>query len=135
VSDIDTGTDTDTDADTAADFIDVAGVRDVRDGKLLGVKLPDGTRICLYNSRGTIGAVSDICTHAEYPMSAGALQPDGTIVCGWHGARFDCRTGAVCRPPATDPLPVYEVRIENDRVLVGPLVNAASAVNAAERDA
>ena len=109
----------------AATFADVAAARDVAEGKLLGAKLPDGTRICLYNQRGTIGAVSGTCTHAEYPMDMGSLRADGTIECGWHGARFDCRTGAVCRPPATDPLPVYEVRVENGRVLVGPLVNAA----------
>ena len=107
-------------------FSDVAAVRDVAEGKLLGVKLPDGTRICLYNQRGSIGAVSGTCTHAEYPMDLGTLRADGTIECGWHGARFDCRTGAVCRPPATDPLPVYEVRIGDGRVLVGPLRNAVT---------
>lgn len=106
-------------------FTDVAAVRDVADGKLLGVRLPDGTRVCLYNQHGTIGAIGDTCTHAEYPMSEGSLRPDGTIVCGWHGARFDCSSGAVCRPPAVDPLPVYEVRIEEGRVFVGPLANAA----------
>lgn len=108
-------------------FADVASVRDVADGKLLGVKLPDGTRVCLYNQRGHISAVSGTCTHAEYPMDMGTLRADGTIECGWHGARFDCHTGAVCRPPATDPLPVYEVRVDSGRVLVGPLVNAVTA--------
>ena len=114
------------DSDSSA-FADVAAARDISDGKLVGVKLPDGARICLYNRRGTIGAVSGTCTHAEYPIDMGTLRADGTIECGWHGARFDCRTGAVCRPPATDPLPVYEVRIEHGRVLVGPLVNVAVA--------
>jgi 3-phenylpropionate/trans-cinnamate dioxygenase ferredoxin subunit len=109
-------------------FTDVAAVRDVPEGKLLGVKLPDGTRICLYNRHGTIGAVAGMCTHAEYPMDLGTLRADGTIECGWHGARFDCHTGAVCRQPAVEPLPVYEVRVEDDRVLVGPVVKAARAV-------
>lgn len=123
---------------SVSEFIDVAGVSDVAEGQLLGVKLPDGTRVCLYKQRGSIGAVSDTCTHAEYPISEGSLRPDGTIVCGWHGARFDCHTGAVCRPPATDPLPVHEVRIENDRVLVGPIANSVNPVgsaNTAERRA
>lgn len=116
------------DVDSVVPYVDVAGVSDVADGKLVGARLPDGTRVCLYNQRGTIGAVAGICTHAEYPMELGRLHADGTIECGWHGARFDCRTGAVRRPPALDPLPVFEVRIENGRVLVGPLANAASAV-------
>jgi len=113
---------------TSGGFTDVASARDVPDGKLLGVKLPDGTRVCLYNRRGTIGAVAGTCTHAEYPMEMGTMHGDGTIECGWHGARFDCRTGAVCRPPAMDPLPVYRVRIENGRVFVGPQANAATVM-------
>jgi hypothetical protein len=45
--------------------------------------------------------------------------PDGTIQCAWHGARFDCMTGAVRQGPALTPLPTYEVRVDGDRVLVG----------------
>jgi len=101
-------------------FIDVAAVAEVPDGELLGVSLPNGVSVCLYNQNGEIGAVGGQCTHAEFAMSDGTLRPDGTIECIWHGARFDCRTGAVRRHPATDPLPVYDVRILDGRVLVGP---------------
>ena len=87
---------------------------------MLGVRRSDGDQICLFNHRGTIGAVADECTHAEFLLSDGALRADGTLECVWHGARFDCRSGKVCRGPAEDPVPVYPVRIEGDRVLVGP---------------
>ena len=103
-----------------SDFADVAAAADVPEGELLGVTLPDGARVCLYNQGGEIGAVSDVCTHAEFAMSDGVLRPDGSIECVWHGARFDCRSGAVRRHPATDPLPVYAVRVAGGRVLVGP---------------
>lgn len=101
-------------------FIDVAAVAEVPDGELLSVTLPNGALVCLYNQGGEIGALGGLCTHAEFAMSDGTLRPDGTIECIWHGARFDCRTGAVRRHPATDPLPVYDVRIVDGRVLVGP---------------
>jgi nitrite reductase/ring-hydroxylating ferredoxin subunit len=117
-----------TDPVTTAPFVDVAAEVDVPEGSLLGVKLPDGTSVCLYNRRGTIGAVGGTCTHSAFPMDQGWLQPDGTIACAWHGARFDCRTGAVCRPPAIDPLPVYETRVERGRVLVGPMIVFGSAM-------
>ena len=103
-----------------AGYTDVASAGELGDGELLGVTLADGTPVCLYNHRGVIGAIGGICTHAEFPMSDGSMLPDGTIECAWHGARFDCRTGAVRRHPAVDPLPVYAVRVEADRVLVGP---------------
>ena len=103
-----------------APFHDVASTSDVPEGELLGAVLPDGTPVCLYNHRGTIGAVSDVCTHSEFAMSDGVLHGDGTLECVWHGARFDCRTGAVRRHPATLPLSVYQVNVQADRILVGP---------------
>ena len=60
--------------------------------------------------------------NASGELSDGTLRTDGSVECAWHGARFDCRTGKVCRGPAEDPVPVFPVRIENDRVLIGPCV-------------
>jgi nitrite reductase/ring-hydroxylating ferredoxin subunit len=99
--------------------IDVGAAGDLPVGELLGVTLPDGELVCLYNDRGTIGAVGGRCTHAEFDMADGVLRDDGTIECVWHGARFDCRSGAVRRHPATEPLPVYSVRVEEGRILLG----------------
>ncbi|HKO16434.1 MAG TPA: Rieske 2Fe-2S domain-containing protein [Gemmatimonadaceae bacterium] len=107
-----------------AELEHLADVDEVPEGTLLGVRNAAGEEICLFNHRGTIGAVGDICTHAEFLMSDGLLRGDGTIECAWHGARFQCRSGAVCRGPAVDPLPVYEVRVEDGRVLVGRRRNA-----------
>ena len=112
---------TERDADeVAAGFEPLADVADVPDGGLIGVKNSAGEEICLYNLRGSIGAVCNVCTHAEFLLSDGVLRDDGTIECVWHGARFACQSGAVCRGPAVDPLPVYEVRVDDGRVLVGP---------------
>jgi len=103
-----------------SEFEHLADLADLPDGMLLGVTRADGTEICIFNYRGTIGAVGNVCTHAEFLMSDGTLRNDGTIECAWHGARFECGSGRVCRGPAEDPLPVYPVRVENGRVLVGP---------------
>jgi 3-phenylpropionate/trans-cinnamate dioxygenase ferredoxin subunit len=100
-------------------FTRVASLREIPDGALLAVETPSGDRVCLLNLGGEIRAVSDVCPHQGFPLSAGELLPDGTIECVWHGARFDCRTGAVRQGPATDDLPVYEVRVVEDDVLVG----------------
>lgn len=103
------------------DFHDVAAIADVAEGEMLAVALADGASVCVFNHRGVIGAVGNLCTHAEFLISDGVLHGDGTLECLWHGARFDCRTGAVRRHPAEVPLPVYEVRTQAGRVLVGPL--------------
>jgi nitrite reductase/ring-hydroxylating ferredoxin subunit len=105
---------------TNSDFHAVADVDDVVEGELLDVKTPSGEQVCLLRHRGEIHAVSNCCTHSEFPISDGSLGPDGTLECTWHGARFDCRTGAVLKGPAEDPLPVYEVKVNAGKVLVGP---------------
>ena len=104
----------------ADDFEDVAPLSALAEGELLGVVLSDGTPVCLYNDGGIIGAVHDVCTHAEFAMSDGVLHGDGTLECVWHGARYDCRTGSVRRGPAIEPLPTFETRVAADRVLVAP---------------
>ena len=98
----------------------LANVDDLPDGAMRAVTRSDGAEVSLFNFEGAIGAVSNICTHAAFLISDGTLRPDGTLECAWHGARFDCRTGQVCRGPADEALPVFPVRIESDRVLVGP---------------
>lgn len=113
---------------TAEDvFTDVASIEDLPEGALLGLTLPNGAPVCLFNNRGVIGAMGNLCTHAEFLMSDGVLHSDGTIECVWHGARFDCRTGAVRRRPASEPLPIYPVRMLGDRVLVGETATAPTA--------
>ena len=102
------------------EFIDVAGLDDVPEMGVLGVAGPEGKAICLVKFEGNVTAFADECTHQAFPLSAGDVHADGTLECVWHGARFSCRTGAVLQEPATDPLTVYPVRIEGDRVLVGP---------------
>jgi 3-phenylpropionate/trans-cinnamate dioxygenase ferredoxin component len=102
------------------DFQPVADVEDIAEGELVSVKAPSGEPLCLVRHRGEILAVSDCCTHSEFPISDGSLRADGSVECTWHGARFDCRTGAVLKGPAEDPLPVYAVKIEGGKVLVGP---------------
>lgn len=102
-------------------FEAVALVADVQERIPLGVTRANGERVCLIRRGKIITAVQDICTHQEFAMSAGDVLSDGTIQCAWHGARFDCTTGEVRQVPATEPLPVYEVRIDGDRILVGGL--------------
>jgi len=106
------------------EFIEVARLEDVPEMGVLGVEGPGGRGVCLVRFGDHVTAFADECTHQAFPLSAGEVRPDGTLECVWHGARFDCLTGAVRREPATDPLTVYPVRVDDGRVLVGTPVEA-----------
>lgn len=91
---------------------------DIPDGGTLSVTLANGERVCLIRRGQQISALHDECTHQGMPLSAGEVLPDGTIECPWHGARFDCVTGALRRGPAEEDVATYVVRVEGDSVLV-----------------
>ena len=101
-------------------FLDVAALDEVPEMGVLGVDGPGGKAICLVRFEGRVSAFADECTHQAFPLSAGEVRADGTLECVWHGARFDCLTGAVRRDPATEALTSYPVRLADGRVLVGP---------------
>lgn len=103
-------------------FVRVASMSELPEGALLGVVMPDGDRICLMNDGGVVRAVGDECPHQGFALSSGELIANGTIECVWHGARFDCRSGAVVRGPAEESLPLYSARVVGDEVFVGPRV-------------
>ncbi len=93
----------------AEGFVRAADVADVLPGTLLGVTLADGLKVCLAQVPTGWFACVDRCPHADYPMSEGYLDADGSVECGWHGAKFACATGAVCRGPATEGLVLLDV--------------------------
>jgi 3-phenylpropionate/trans-cinnamate dioxygenase ferredoxin component len=102
------------------EFEAVASIGELTEGAILQRVRSQGDAVCLVRHNGQISAVSDICTHQHFSMSLGDLLPDGTLQCAWHGARYDCQSGEVKQVPATSPLPVFQVRLEGDMVMVGP---------------
>lgn len=108
-------------------FEAVASVAQIPREGVLPIVKSDGQRVCLIRSQDRISAVADNCTHQDFEMSLGDVLPDGSIQCAWHGARFDCATGEVKQGPAMSPLPVFEVRVEGDAILVGPVATRLGA--------
>jgi 3-phenylpropionate/trans-cinnamate dioxygenase ferredoxin subunit len=107
-------------ADQDSVFEAIASVSELAEGTVLQRVRATGDAVCLVRHNGEISALSDICTHQHFSMSQGDLLQDGTLQCAWHGARYDCRTGEVRQVPATSPLPVFQVRLAGDTILVGP---------------
>lgn len=83
-------------------------------------KLEGGERICLLRNGDEVFAMADRCPHRDFNLSSGDMVAPGVIECPWHGAQFDCRTGAVLQGPATDELTLYRVQVEDGVVFVGP---------------
>jgi 3-phenylpropionate/trans-cinnamate dioxygenase ferredoxin subunit len=73
--------------------------------------------LAVVRDQGELFAIYDVCSHAFVFLSEGAVA-DCAIECWLHAASFDLRTGQPLTPPATEPVPVYPVKVEDDVVFV-----------------
>lgn len=77
----------------------------------------DGHSIALFNVEGTFYAIDNTCTHRGGPLGTGKLNGE-SVICPWHGANFNVKTGAVTRPPARTGVRSFVVKVEAGDVLV-----------------
>ncbi|MCA1692177.1 MAG: non-heme iron oxygenase ferredoxin subunit [Acidimicrobiales bacterium] len=64
-------------------------------------------------------ALGDRCSHADYSLSEGDVWEDEReIECPKHGSTFSLETGKPQTFPATQPVPVYTVRVQGDDLVV-----------------
>jgi 3-phenylpropionate/trans-cinnamate dioxygenase ferredoxin component len=103
-----------------SDFDFVATLDEIPDGGIVQVVVR-GEPVGLYRAGDDVYAIHDICTHEEAYLSDGDFDPDDLEVeCPLHGSHFNVETGEVRILPATRPVTAYEVKVEGERVLVGP---------------
>ncbi len=94
----------------------VARVEDLEPGQMKQVQA-GATAVLLVRLDDGFHALGALCPHYEAPLAAGALCRD-RVVCPWHHATFDARSGVLLEPPGLDGLPVYPVRIDDGEVWV-----------------
>ncbi|MGH2913557.1 MAG: Rieske 2Fe-2S domain-containing protein [Solirubrobacteraceae bacterium] len=85
-----------------------------------------GVPVLLARSRsGELCALANTCTHLGAPLAEGSREGD-TVICPWHGSRFDLRTGAVLEGPAVFAQPRIQARERDGKIEIG-LPDAAGA--------
>ena len=96
----------------------VCGVDDVEPGSA-GRFDVDGYRLCVVRIGDDWYAINDECSHADYSLSEGDVWEDEReIECPQHGSTFSLETGEPQTLPATQPVPVYDVVVEDGQVVV-----------------
>lgn len=105
----------------------VCHVDDLIDGQLKEVRVND-TDVLLARADGQYYALNPKCSHYQAPLAKGVLNGN-RLICPWHNACFDVRTGHRLEAPALNGLPTHEVRIEGDQVFVRLTTNKESLEN------
>jgi nitrite reductase/ring-hydroxylating ferredoxin subunit len=85
-------------------------------GKLVGVELAgESVVVARSEETGEVCAIAATCSHLGGPLDQGDRDGD-TVVCPWHGSRFDLCTGEVRGGPAVYPQPRYETRVRSGKI-------------------
>ncbi len=75
------------------------------------------TKIAISYKDGAFGAISGVCNHVGGPLGQGRLEGE-YVTCPWHNWKFHCKTGVGEPGFEEDCVPSYEVRVENERLLL-----------------
>ena len=104
------------------DWVEVTNDAEMSEGKPIRVAV-EGEQVFLLKAGGEHFAVGNQCTHQGAGLDKGVVKIAGsvkTVTCPAHGSTFNLETGKVMRPPASKPVPVYDVKVEDGRVYVRP---------------
>lgn len=94
-------------------FVQVCKLADVPRGGALAVVVDEEPVAVVQAGDGALFAIRDVCSHGQVALSEGEV--DGhTLECWLHGSRFDLGSGVPIGPPATEPVPVYDIRVEGE---------------------
>ncbi|HEY8611066.1 MAG TPA: DUF2231 domain-containing protein [Roseomonas sp.] len=71
--------------------------------------------VVLVRQGDRVHAMGARCSHQDGPLDQGWIL-GGTLVCPWHGSRYDLETGQPTSGPSTCPQPRYAVRLRDGMV-------------------
>jgi len=97
-------------------IVEAAGIDELEPGQAKLIEV-DGKEIALFNSNGEYFAIDNECTHVGGPLCEGEID-DGKVICPWHGAEFDLKSGQAVAPPAEEDIRTYKVRIEANVIMI-----------------
>lgn len=94
----------------------IEGWKTLEEGTMKKVEA-DSEEFLLTKVDGEIHILGAKCPHYGAPLEQGLLN-DGRIVCPWHHACFNARTGDLLEPPALDSLPCYRFKKDGEGLIV-----------------
>lgn len=92
----------------------ILAAKDIPPGSARRVAV-EGRIIAVFNVNSAFYAIDDTCTHHGASLSEGSVD-ECSVICPWHGAEFDLRTGEALTPPAFEKVRSYRVAVSGDDI-------------------
>jgi len=98
-------------------WTDVCPLAELPPGKSKRVYL-EGKQVGVFNIAGNISALNNRCSHARGPLSDGEInEEECSVVCPWHYAKFDIKTGKAIDGIAAKGVDTFKVEITDDEMI------------------
>lgn len=100
-------------------LVRVCAASEVPEGEAMRVAVGDREIAVVNLGADGFRAVDAICSHAHYHLDEGDVDvEEATIECPKHGSTFDLETGRPRSLPATVPVEVFPVKVDDDDVMI-----------------
>ena len=99
-------------------YIDIGAAIDMANGSQRAITIGNWD-VLLVRVGEEYFAVRNQCSHLGEPLTGGRMI-GRQLTCPFHGACFDLRNGRALAGPAVNPLTLFEVHIQDGRILVAP---------------
>jgi 3-phenylpropionate/trans-cinnamate dioxygenase ferredoxin subunit len=98
------------------EYVRIAETKDVSKNQMQVFNVK-GREILLINVEGTFYAFENRCPPMGYPLFFGSLEGD-TLICGFHSAKFNVRTGKSIGPATDVPLKTLPFKTQNSSIFI-----------------
>ncbi|MBI4965952.1 MAG: FAD-dependent oxidoreductase [Desulfomonile tiedjei] len=94
----------------------IAKTNDVREGEMKSFDVGED-KILISKIDGEFYAIGAVCPHYGADLADGVLSGE-RVVCPWHHAAYNAKTGDLEEPPSLDAVPRYDLEIEGDDLVL-----------------
>ncbi len=97
----------------------IGDLGDITEGRALIGAGAGGERIAVFQFKGKLSALSNVCSHQGGPVGEGKVVL-GLVTCPWHGYQYRLEDGC-SPPPFKERIRKYRVRLEGTAIWVDPV--------------
>lgn len=103
---------------SSENWVDISNFLSLKKGEMIDFDYKD-RKIMIMNINGTFYASDRICTHAYVDLTSGILnESEKTVTCPLHLSSFDMKSGDPLNLPAEDPLEIYKIKKEKNKLFI-----------------
>ncbi|HEY6534599.1 MAG TPA: Rieske 2Fe-2S domain-containing protein [Candidatus Nitrosocosmicus sp.] len=103
---------------SSENWVDISNFLSLKKGEMIDFDYND-RKIMIMNINGTFYASDRICTHAYVDLTSGILnESEKTVTCPLHLSSFDMKSGDPLNLPAEDPLEIYKIKKEKNKLFI-----------------